>query len=191
MEVTPEHTGRTAQRLRATLSVAGTPVATARGLRLRRVPVPVPPPGDDPWPAPDHGTPLELSFFRHPVGYHTAVEARVVRGAWGRTPICVWARPLVPLVAGQPTTPLERLVTLADAQSGLGVPLDPLAYRFLNPDLTVHLERPPAGEWFGFDIRSTAAEHGAGLAQSAVRDERGWVARTAQTLVVRPTAPRG
>ncbi|MGB1275482.1 MAG: thioesterase family protein, partial [Nannocystaceae bacterium] len=63
-------------------------------------------------------------------------------------------------------------------------PLDPSAFTFVNPDLTVYLERPPQGAWFGFDIRSTASGEGMGLSQSSVRDCEGVVARSAQSLVV-------
>ena len=44
--------------------------------------------------------------------------------------------------------------------------------------------RQPVGEWLGFDIVATAGPNGVGLAQSAVRDERGELARSAQSLIV-------
>jgi hypothetical protein len=185
--VTPDKLGRSVQRLRAALTVDGQAVLTASAVRIRRAPIAAPPPPPtDPWPAPDASPPLELSFFQNPVGYHKTVELRVARGAWGATPIGVWTRPRIPLVAGRESTAVERLVLLADAQSGMGVPMDPLAATFVNPDLTVYLERDPVGPWLGFDIRSTAGAHGAGLAQSAIRDAVGLVGRSAQSLLVRP-----
>lgn len=178
-------TGRSVQRLEATLSVGDQPVMTARGLRIRRKSVPVPavePPS--PWPEPDSLEDFVFPFFRHDIGYHRAVHLKIAHGAWGKTPVGFWARPRVPLIGGEITSPLENLMILADAQSGMGVPLDPERYTFLNPDLTVYLERMPHSDWLGFDIRSTANAEGAGLAQSAVRDEMGCVARTAQSLLV-------
>jgi hypothetical protein len=47
-----------------------------------------------------------------------------VHGAWGVTPVGFWTRPRLPLIAGEQTSPLEALMLLADAQSGMGVPLD-------------------------------------------------------------------
>jgi hypothetical protein len=176
--------GRVAQRPVARLLAGGTVVAEARGLRIRRAPLEVPEP--EPvvsWPPPDALPELTLDFFPHPVGYHQAVELRRVHGEWGRTPIGVWGRPRVPLVAGTQTTPHESLMVLADAQSGLGTPLDPQRYSFVNPDLTVYLERDPVGPWFGFEIRSVVGPQGSGVSQSEVRDQMGCVGRSAQALV--------
>ena len=178
-------TGRSVQRVEATLAVEGTTVMVARALRIRRKKVQVPNvPAPAPWPEPDTLQDFVFPFFRNDVGYHRAVQLKVARGVWGETPVGIWAKPRIPLVAGELTTPLENLIILADAQSGMGIPLDPAHYTFLNPDLTVYIERTPDTGWLGFDIRSTANTDGAGLSQSAVRDARGLVARTAQSLIV-------
>lgn len=188
--VRPERLGRGVQRLVATLSVDGRDVLVARGLRIRRTPIDVPPvPAPPPWPAPAAGTPLTFDFFRSPVGYHQGVEMVCVDGAWGATPIAVWARPRVPLVSGRADLPRERVLVLADAQSGMGVPLDPDVWSFVNPDLTVYFERDPVDGWVGFDIRSTASPAGVGLAQSAIRDAHGFVGRSAQSLFIAPRPP--
>lgn len=189
VQVEAEKAGRQVQRLRAGLFSGDTLLVEARGLRIRRAPLALPDAPPPPaWPAPRAFGPYALTFFPWEVGYHRAVELRLVHGAWGGTPIGFWTRPLVPLVAGRPSSAVERLVTLADAQSGMGVPLDPLRYTFVNPDLTVYLQRPPQGDWIGFDIRSGAGPLGAGLAESAIRDQDGLVGRSAQSLLV---APRG
>lgn len=192
VQVEPVRLGRAVQRLRATLLADGRPVVTASGTRIRRAEVAVPEaPRHEPWTPPAEDTPrFVFPFFRNDVAYHRAIELVVVHGAWGRTPIGVWGRPVVPLVAGQETLPLERVLILADAQSGMGVPTDPDRFSFVNPDLTVYFERDPVGTWAGFDIRSTANASGSGLAQSAIRDEVGLVGRSAQSLVVAPRAPR-
>ncbi len=180
-----ERAGRTVQRLRGVLTVDGAPVLEARALRVRRRPLEVPPaPPLPPWPDPETLPSFVFPFFQHPVGYHTAVDLRVASGAWGSTPVGFWARPRVPLVAERPLSPLERTLILADAQSGMGIPLDPARYTFVNPDLTLYIERPAAGHWLGFDIRSAAFGAGTGLSQSAIRDARGAVGRSAQSLVV-------
>ncbi|MEC8424421.1 MAG: acyl-CoA thioesterase domain-containing protein, partial [Myxococcota bacterium] len=120
VSVEPGRLGRSVQRLGATLHVDGRPVMTALGLRIRRADMPVPAvPRPEPWPAPDTLPRLRFDFFRHPVGYHNAVQMHCASGAWGVTPIGVWGRPRVPLVAGRPDLPRERVLVLADAQSGM------------------------------------------------------------------------
>jgi len=189
LEVVPERLGRGVQRLEAVLSVDGRPVLAARGLRIRRERTAVPAVTmPAPWPDPDACGELVFSFFRDELAYHRAVALRTAHGVWGSTPIGVWGRPRVPLVAGRPDLPRERVLVLADAQSGMGVPLDPASWSFVNPDLTVYFERDPLDGWLGYDIRSTACSEGVGLAQSAIRDRAGLCARAAQSLFV---APRG
>lgn len=183
----PGRAGRTVRRPTAELWAEGQLVATASGILVRRTEGPVVT-GAAPatWPDPETLQPYGFTFFRNPVAYHTAVDLRLAHGTWGSTPIGFWARPTVELVRGSPTLPVERVMLLADAQSGMGVPLHPDAWSFVNPDLTVYFERDPADGWYGFDIRSTTGSQGSGLAQSAIRDAQGLVARSAQSLVVQP-----
>jgi len=177
--------GRTVDRLHGTLSVDGRTCLEARGLRIRRSSLDTAAsPVLGPWPAPEGLDDFVFPFFSHDVGYHRAVQLRVAQGRWGTTPIGVWARCVVPLVAGRESTALERLLILADAQSGMGVPLDPARYTFVNPDLSVLVEREPVGDWLGFDVRSAAARDGTGLSESAIRDRTGAVGRSGQLLVV-------
>lgn len=178
--------GRVVRRLSATLQADGQVLLEARAVFVRREPMAPAGPVAPPWPAPESSPGYTFSFFRDPVGYHAAIELRRVHGTWGSTPIGFWARPRVPLVAGRATRPEEAVVLLADAQSGMGVPLDPLAWSFVNPDLTVYLERPPVAGWVGFDVRSVAGTDGAGLAESQLRDIAGVVGRSAQSLVIAP-----
>ncbi|MCK6507456.1 thioesterase family protein [Myxococcota bacterium] len=187
VQVLAERMGRSVQRLRALLLAGDDLLIEARAIRIRQAPTGLPdePAGED-WPDPDSLEPFTFPFFKTDQGYHMAVEGRIAFGAWGTTPIGFWARPRIPLVQGQATSPVEALVTLADAQSGMGVPADPDRYTFVNPDLTIYLERPPAPGWIGFDIRSVGGPLGAGLAESALRDARGTLGRSAQSLVVVP-----
>lgn len=180
-----QRAGRRVQRLRATLTVDDRVLAQAQGLFIRRTELALDAPSRPPaWPDPDSLPPYTFTFFEQEVGYHTAVELRLAHGQWGSTPIGFWGRPRVPLVAGEQTLPEEAVVVLADAQSGMGVPLDPRRYTFLNPDLTVYFERPPAKGWTGFDVRSGAGPMGTGLSESALRDRQGLLGRSAQALVV-------
>jgi acyl-Coa thioesterase superfamily protein/acyl-CoA thioesterase superfamily protein len=182
--------GRQAQRIAASLRADGVEVARALGLRLRRLELPLPTaPVSRSLPDPTTLAPFRFSFFRHAVGYHTAVDLRIARGTWGRGPVDAWMRPLVPLVRGEPTSPCERVLIVADAESGVCPPLDPQEWSFLNPDLTVYFGRQPRGEWIGLQIASEAHRDGTGLAQSALSDEDGPFGRAAQSLVVSQRAP--
>ncbi len=185
VEVRTLRSGRTVDRLEGRLSVEGRVCLEARGLRIRRQPLATSAsPPLAPWPEPEDLEDFVFPFFEQDIGYHRAVQLRIAHGTWGSTPIGMWARCVVPLVAGRETTPLERLLILADAQSGMGVPLDPRAYTFVNPDLSVLIEREPTSDWLGFGVRSSAGPDGTGLSESAIRDRHGSVGRSGQLLVV-------
>lgn len=179
--------GRQVQRLSARLlNAEGTELATASAVRVRRAALELPPrPAAPALPGPETAPPFEFPFFRPDlVAYHRAVETRIVRGAWGQGPLLAWMRPLVPLVLGRPTSALERLLIVADAESGVCPPLDPRQWAFPNPDLTVYLERDPQGEWFGLDAVASAQPGGVGLVTSALHDRVGPFGRAVQGLVV-------
>jgi hypothetical protein len=62
--------------------------------------------------------------------------------------------------------------------------LDMAQWWFINPELTVHIEREPSGEWICLDAVTSIQPGGAGLATSTLSDRDGPVARGAQTLYV-------
>ena len=118
-------------------------------------------------------------------GYLDAVDWRWVSGAVTEPgPGVVWMRPLVDLVDGEELTPVQRLMTCVDSSSGVSAALDPAAWGFLNTELTVHVLRPPVGEWVCLDAETTLSSGNVGVATSSVYDERGLVARSAQALLV-------
>ena len=119
-------------------------------------------------------------------GYGRALEWRFVTGSYDPGPASVWARLRVPLVAGEPTSPVQRLLTVADSTNGLSGPLPMKSWLFIPPTVTVTIERPPAGDWLLLDARSTVGPDGIGLAQGQMGDEHGAVAVVAQPLLVAP-----
>jgi hypothetical protein len=135
-------------------------------------------------PPPDAGAPFTFPFFREPAGYHTAVEGRTARGTWGAGPAAIWLRPRVPLVAGEPASPLQRLAIVADSASGVGVVLDKDRHSWVNADLTLVLHRTPEGEWTCLDAATTAEAHGVGMTRARLWDGRGAVGISLQSLVV-------
>jgi hypothetical protein len=183
VEVGLEHGGRTTQRLEARLFHRDTCVLSATGLRIRRAEVDACTPAEAAWPSPESVDAFVFPFFEVAVGYHQAVDLRCVGGVFGTTPVQFWARPRVPLVAGRSTRPEARVVLLADAQSGMGLPLPPATHTFVNPDLDVAFARTPRGEWTGLDIRSIAGPEGAGLSTSLLRDADGLFGQASQSLV--------
>jgi hypothetical protein len=120
-------------------------------------------------------------------GYLDAIEWRWVRGAVTEPgPGVVWMRPSVDLVEGEQMSPVQRLLTCVDSASGVSAALDTARWRFLNTELTVHVLRPPVGEWVCVDAETTLSSGSIGLATARVFDEVGPVARSAQALLVAP-----
>ena len=118
-------------------------------------------------------------------GYLDAVEWRWINGAVTEPgPAVVWMRPRVDLLEGEATGPVQRLLACVDSASGVSAALDPAEWGFLNTELSVHLLRPPVGEWLCLDAATSLGGGSVGLATSSVYDERGLVGRSAQALLV-------
>jgi hypothetical protein len=121
------------------------------------------------------------------VAYRDALEWRWIEGAFTTPgPATVWSRLKVPLIAGEEVTPLERLLVMADAASGVSSILDWSTWLFVNVDLGVHLERPPHGEWMAMDAKTRIGDAGAGLCTSVLSDGLGRVGVSTQSLLVEP-----
>jgi hypothetical protein len=118
-------------------------------------------------------------------GYLDAVEWSWITGAVTEPgPGLVWMRPTVELVEGEAMSPVQRLMTCVDSASGVSAALDPGTWGFLNTELTVHVLRPPVGDWVCLDAETTLGPGSVGIASSRVYDERGLVAHSAQALLV-------
>jgi hypothetical protein len=115
-----------------------------------------------------------------------AVEVRMRRGGtiFDIGPAFGWFRLRVPIVAGETPSQLQRLVAAADFANGLSTELPWDQYLFINPDLTIYIEREPRGEWIGLDAQMRVVEGGVGLAQAVLYDEEGRVGRSLQSLYV-------
>lgn len=75
-------------------------------------------------------------------------------------------------------------VALADLTHGIGAALPPDLYRWTNLDLTVHLVRPPAGEWIALRARTRPGALGRGIAESTLLDSAGAFGTAVQTLLI-------
>jgi hypothetical protein len=113
------------------------------------------------------------------------MEYRFVRGGFADPgPAVAWMRMRVPLVHGEEPTPLDRVLVAADSGNGVSAALDWSRFLFINVDLTVHLHRPPEGEWVCLDAITIPERSGIGIADTALYDERGPIGRAVQTLLI-------
>jgi hypothetical protein len=176
--------GRSVELLEATLVGPDGEVMRARAWRVQAGSVGLQGEEDPSPPGPEAGEERDFFPTGKDVGYHTAMEYRFVRGAFLEPgPATVWMRMRVPLVEGEEPSPLERVLVAADSGNGVSAALDYHRYVFINTDLSVHLLRPPAGDWVCLD--AVTYVDGLGLTDTALWDERGRVGRAAQTLLVR------
>ena len=188
--------GRSVELLEAVASASGREVARAAAWRVLRAdspavpprqPSPPPLPGEPSapfaWPAGERAGP-PAGFLD---GYMSAVEWRRVRGDFGVPgPGTVWTRMRYPLVPDEEPAPLERVLVSADSGNGVSSELDIRHWLFINPELTVHLHREPAGEWICLDAATTITPGGAGLATCFLSDLDGPVGVGAQSLLITP-----
>ncbi len=181
--------GRRVQLLEATLrSAAGQEVVRARALRLTPVaegtpgtPLIPPPRG------PADGEPNDLVPPHRPMFAPDAMEIRFVAGTFhGSGPSTAWFRFRAGVVPGETPSGFQRLAAAADFGNGISSPVSWDDWLFINPDLTLYMDRAPQGEWIGLDAQTFISPEGIGLAESVLYDERGRVGRATQALLVAP-----
>jgi hypothetical protein len=185
--------GRRVALLETVMQADGQEVLHARGWRIAMPdePVPaVPPAGSQTPPLPPEAAQPRKAQLRgaHTAGYLDAVEWRYVSGQGFESlgPAVVWARPTIPLLPGEGTSPMARALLIADSGSGVSATLDARRFLFINVDLEVVLTRGPEGEWVLLDAATTIGEQGSGLAETKISDTRGPCGIATQTLLVAP-----
>jgi hypothetical protein len=181
--------GRRVQLLEGSIRRAdGTEVVRARALRVRRAEVPHDVVGQSVPDGPEHGQDLPPRFTppASPTFAPDAIEIRFISGEFGGGPAVAWFRLRVPLVAGEEPSTLQRLAAAGDFGNGISAVLPWDEYMFINPDLTLYIDRVPVGEWICLDARTIISSKGVGIAESVIYDTRGRVGRAAQALLVGP-----
>jgi hypothetical protein len=179
--------GRRVQLLEGSIVADGVEVAKARALQIQAADTggagadDTPPP-----PGPEHGGPRPLRAPHRPMFAPDAIEIRFVSGAWSKGPCTAWFRLISPIVPGEEPSPLERLAAAGDFGNGISASLSWDDYLFINPDLTLYIEREPDGEWICLDAQTRIGAGGVGVAESVLYDERGRVGRATQSLLVAP-----
>ncbi len=178
--------GRRVQLLEASLFAAGEQeVVRARALRVREAEMDgLSEPLASPL-GPADGRPGELSAPHRPMFAPDAIEIRFVEGAFmAPGPSTGWFRLRIPLIAGEETSPLQRLAAAGDFGNGISAVVSWDDHVFINPDLTLYIERPPHGEWICLQAETRVVAEGIGMAESVLFDERGRIGRATQALVV-------
>lgn len=185
--------GKRVQLVAARLYAGETLVLQALALRLRRDPAsaapvvasaaPVPPlPGPEAAATLGQGTDPAHPLRSFP---DDGVELRFASGHYLQPgPASVWIRLRVPVVPGEEPSPLQRVLAAADFGNGASAVLDWDRFVFINPDLSVHLERDAEGEWIGLEAETTIGSDGTGQAVSTLFDRRGRIGRAVQGLFV-------
>lgn len=122
----------------------------------------------------------------HLDGYIAAMEWRFPPDAGFDTPGPgqAWARQRIPLIEGEPDSPLTRALTLADSSWAVAFELDHVSKLVINNDVTVALHRDPVGQWLGIRSDTAASPHGSGVASGVLHDEAGECGRILQTLLI-------
>ncbi len=127
-----------------------------------------------------------------PPGFHRSVEVRLTEDELGPA---VWATTPLDLIDGQETSALVRAAMLSDLTFALSgrlllrrglVPLDPRRVALINADVTLYLERPPAGEWIAMRSGAVHDDAGIGVAEVVQLDRGGRYGRSLQALVSQP-----
>jgi hypothetical protein len=177
--------GRSVELLEGELRAGGEAVMAVRAWRVLGTPAPTVPPDAAPPPRPEHATPPPAGLDEF--GYGRAVELRFAAGGWDQPgPATVWTRLGVDLVAGEDPSGVQRALAVADSANGVSAVMSWDDWLFVNTELTVHLRRPPRGEWICLDAETSIANGGAGLSRSVLCDDAGVVGYGAQSLLVAP-----
>ena len=184
--------GRRVTLLDAVLSDGdGTEVTRARALLVRPSEVGAPAGGAPPFPGPEEGERNDWEG-RQRRGFATdAMEIRFVKGRFLEPGAATaWFRLRHPLIAGHPVHPLESVAAAGDFGNGIAAVLDWDEYLFINPDLTLYIERPPVDEWVALQSETRIEAGSVGVAESILWDRRGRIGHAIQSLVIGPRPPR-
>jgi Thioesterase-like superfamily len=178
--------GRRVRLLETVLSLCdGAEVARARAVQvLGAQPSALDAAIDPPPLGPDRAVGGAIEAPYRPMFAPDALEVRFLSGGMGQGPATAWFRLRVPLVAGEAPSPLQRLAAAADFGNGISSSLSWDEHVFINPDLTLYVERYPEGEWIGLEARTRIPAGGIGVAESVLYDVRGRVGRALQALLV-------
>ncbi len=165
----------------------GTEVTRARALFVAPSDVGAAAGGPPPFPGPAEGRRNDWSTPGMRMFATDAMEIRFVEGRFREPgPATAWFRFRHPLIAGAEIAPVELLAAAGDFGNGIASELSWDEHTFINPDLTLYIEREPEGEWIALQSEMRVAAGTVAVAESVLWDERGRIGRAIQSLVVGP-----
>jgi hypothetical protein len=179
--------GRRVQLLEGSIrTTGGTEVVRARAVRVMPAVAHAPRTAEQaPPPGPEQGRVNDFAPPHRPMFAPDAIEIRFVAGAfYGGGPSTAWFALRAPIVAGEDPSPLQRLAAAGDFGNGISATLSWDEYLFINPDLTLYIDREPIGDWVCLEAQTIIAAGGIGTAESVLYDTRGRVGRATQSLLV-------
>jgi hypothetical protein len=143
-----------------------------------------------PFPGPEDGVPNDWEG-RQRMFATEGMEIRFVKGQFTQPgEATAWFRLRHPLIHGCADDPLERMAAASDFGNGIAAVLDWDAYMFINPDLTLYVERPPVDEWVALESRTRVEAGSVGVAESVLWDRRGRIGHATQSLVIDSRPPQ-
>lgn len=179
--------GRRVQLLDASLSTTdGVEVVRARALQIQRADPNAPrTPPNLPHSGPEEGRENDWQPAHRPMFAPDAIEIRFIEGTFSDAgPSTAWIRLRGPLIAGEKTSQLQLMAAAADFGNGISTALPWHEYVFINPDLTLYIEREPLGEWICLESQTIIAQDGIATAESDLYDRRGRVGSATQALLI-------
>ncbi len=131
-------------------------------------------------------------------GFHTGVRIAWAAADDDRAPAAWFSIPM-PFVEGEETTPLMLAVAISDFGNALantgGVnvgtvsaegPLSRGGGGFINTDMSLHMHRPPRGEWICLRADHLSQRDGIGAVEVVQFDEAGRYGRSVQARLANP-----
>ena len=183
--------GRSVSTLRSALiDREGRQLVTANGLALRQLDGSVVPSTSSPQRELSQATPGEFPIKRtlhHQPGFAQSTKVRYPPNETSDPgPTTIWMA-TVPLIEGEEPSPFQRICPLADCGNAFSRNAEPWDIGFVNPDLTIVLDRQPKGAWLGSSSHSRWHDNGTGVAYATLFDQDGDVGTATQTLLITPT----
>lgn len=140
----------------------------------RPEPLPWPEPESLPTPEEPHEAEVNGWLFRQVSGgFGTGEQSRV------------WTNDTVPLVDGEPMSPLVRAAVSGDIACPLANSGDQGLY-YINADYTMYLSRYPEGEWIGVEVVQQQHSGGISLASANLVDRNGIFSTSSGASISRP-----
>jgi len=197
------HSGRSVDTVEARIEADGETYARAVALRFRVEEIdvsgdrPEVPSGRHELPGADAALALPSAAGEEVEAFHSALEIRLPIGS--EAPV-LWLRLRFPFVAGEETSPLVKTAALADwtysgpilraIRADLANARRERGFTTINPDTSVNLHRPMAGDWLCLESQVQHAGIGAGTAVAQIYDAEGRIGHSSQSILVRSAEKR-